>query len=243
MFDTALIESVRRPSLGNRRRSLPLAIGLHVGVLGALIGAAAWSAGDPPEPDLPVAVVFPDAPAPPPPGGGSTPEVHRVNPVPHATAPTLPDLRIADVSNNVAPPEIATTDEPAGSPEEGNEGDGGPGVAGGTGTIDGAVGNPGVSSEPLPVRGDVRPPLLLSRVEPDYPESMRRGHVDGVVILEAVITATGDVESVRVLKSANPVLDRSAAEAIRRWRYRAATLNGRPVAVYLTVTVSFAFRS
>jgi protein TonB len=94
----------------------------------------------------------------------------------------------------------------------------------------------------VPVGGDVRPPLLVARVEPDYPESMRRQGVEGAVILEAVITAAGEVESVRVLRSTNPVLDRSAAAAIRLWRYRAATLNGRPVAVSLTVTVNFGLR-
>jgi len=241
MFDAALIESGRRSSPGNRRGSLPLAIGLHAGVLGTLIGAGAWSTGEPPEPEIHVAVVFPGPPAPPP-RGGSVPEVRRANPAPHPPAPNLPEPRLADTSDSVPAPDTAMAGEPADSPEDGVDGEGGSGVPGGTIPNGGAAVIPGISGEPVPVGGDVRPPQLLSRVEPDYPESMRRVHVDGVVILEAVITASGDVESVRVLKSANPVLDRSATDAIRRWRYRAATLNGRSVAVYLTVTVSFGLR-
>jgi protein TonB len=244
MFDDALIESGRHSSSGNRRGSLPLAIGLHAGVLGTLIGAAAWSTGEPPEPEIRVAVVFPGAPAPPPRGGGPVPEVRRPNASPRAIAPILSEPRLAAVPSPLAPTDhVAIADEPADSLEGGVDGDGGTGVPGGTNPTGGVVGMPGTSGEPIPVVGDVRPPQLLSRVEPDYPEAMRRIHAEGVVILEAVITASGDVESVRVLKSANPALDRSAADAIRRWRYRAATLNGRPVAVYLTVTVSFGLRS
>ena len=43
----------------------------------------------------------------------------------------------------------------------------------------------------------------------------------------------------KVLKSVNPLLDASAVRAVQQWRYRPATLNGRAVRVYLTVTVTF----
>jgi len=44
---------------------------------------------------------------------------------------------------------------------------------------------------------------------------------------------------VRVLRSANPLLDEAAVRAVRQWTYRPALLNGRPVRVRLTVTVKF----
>ena len=56
--------------------------------------------------------------------------------------------------------------------------------------------------------------------------------------LVAFRTASGSVEDVRVLKSVNPLLDASAVRAVGQWRYRPATLNGRAVRVYLTVTVT-----
>jgi TonB family protein len=87
--------------------------------------------------------------------------------------------------------------------------------------------------------GDVRPPLLLERVEPEYPETERRIRKEGTVILEAIITSAGTVDEVKVLKSADAILDEAAKRAVMRWRYRPATLNGRAVRVYLTVTVSF----
>src|SRR5262245_54541980 len=105
------------------------------------------------------------------------------------------------------------------------------GVPGGTG--------PGTGGEILRVGGEVKAPVLQSRVEPSYPEAARKARMEGVVILEAIITASGSVEDVKVLKSVNPLLDASAVRAVSQWRYKPATLNGRAVRVYLTVTVTF----
>ena len=105
------------------------------------------------------------------------------------------------------------------------------GVPGGTGA--------GMGGEPLRVGGDVKAPVLTSRIEPQYPEAARKARMEGVVILEAIITADGNVEDVRVLKSVNPLLDASAVRAVQQWKYKPATLNGRAVRVYLTVTVTF----
>jgi hypothetical protein len=55
-------------------------------------------------------------------------------------------------------------------------------------------------SAPLRVGGDIKAPIAIRRVEPVYPESARHDHVEGVVILEAVIDATGHVRNVTVLK-------------------------------------------
>jgi protein TonB len=104
-------------------------------------------------------------------------------------------------------------------------------VLGGTG--------PAGEGEILRVGGEVKAPVLQTRVDPTYPEAARKARMEGVVILEAIITATGSVEDVRVLKSVNPLLDASAVRAVQQWRYKPATLNARAVRVYLTVTVTF----
>ena len=124
--------------------------------------------------------------------------------------------------------------EPGGSPD-GVEG----GVPGGTGTKNGdgldgedeAILRPGV--------GGVTAPELIERIDPLYPEAARKLRQEGTVLLEAVITSSGLVEDVRIVGSAGPLLDAAAVSAVRRWRYRAATLNGRSVAVFLTVKVRF----
>jgi TonB family protein len=89
------------------------------------------------------------------------------------------------------------------------------------------------------VGGDVHAPKLLNRVEPAYPQAARQARIDGVVILEAVISASGDVTDIAVLKSVHPLIDAAAVRAVRQWRYSPATRSGSPVSVYLTVTTTF----
>jgi periplasmic protein TonB len=115
------------------------------------------------------------------------------------------------------------------------------GVMGGVlGGIQGGVlgGTPG-AEEPLRVGGEVKEPIEISRVKPQYPEAARKARMQGVVILEAIITKDGNVESVRVLRGLNPLLDNAAMRAVQQWKYKPATFNGRAVPVYLTVTVTF----
>jgi protein TonB len=62
--------------------------------------------------------------------------------------------------------------------------------------------------------------------------------VEGVVIIEAIISTTGEVQDARILKSV-PLLDQAALDAVRQWRYTPSLLNGIPVPVVFTVTVQF----
>ena len=98
------------------------------------------------------------------------------------------------------------------------------------------------SGEILRVRAKVIPPKLIKRAEPIYPLSSRQNHEEGVSIYEAVITPSGCVRDLRVIKSSTPTLDVYGIDAISRWRYRPASLDGRPVAVYLTVTVTYTLK-
>lgn len=92
-----------------------------------------------------------------------------------------------------------------------------------------------------PVRpgGDLRPPAKIHHVAPEYPSIARSARVSGTVVLEAVIAEDGRVEDVRVLRSIR-LLDDAAADAVRQWRFTPTLLNGTPVRVLMTVTVSFA---
>ena len=87
----------------------------------------------------------------------------------------------------------------------------------------------------------IRAPRKIVDVAPAYPLLARQSQVEGVVILEATIDAGGQVQAVRVLRSA-PLLDQAALEAVRQWRYEPAMLNGEPVPVIMTITVQFALR-
>jgi protein TonB len=92
---------------------------------------------------------------------------------------------------------------------------------------------------PRRIGGDVKAPVAIARSAPPYPEAARKIRIEGVVLVEAVIDEAGNVVDARVLKDIGMGCGRAAVEAIRTWRYEPATLNGRPVSVYLEVRVSF----
>jgi protein TonB len=75
-------------------------------------------------------------------------------------------------------------------------------------------------------------------VPPVYPRNAIEQRVQGVVILEAVISPTGCIRSVEVQRGV-PALNWEAIRAVMRWRYTPTLLNGVPVPVIMTVTVNF----
>ena len=89
------------------------------------------------------------------------------------------------------------------------------------------------------VGGEVTPPVVVSRVAPEYTETARRARVNGIVILEAVIDRQGNVVDTRVLKGLPMGLDRAATDAVSQWKFRPATRHGEPVDVYFILTVNF----
>ena len=91
---------------------------------------------------------------------------------------------------------------------------------------------------PIHLHSGMKAPVKIADLAPVYPGIARNARIQGVVILEAVLDAHGRVESVRVLRSI-PLLDQAAVDAVQRWRFTAALLNGQPVPVVMTVTVNF----
>src|SRR5262249_48381585 len=104
---------------------------------------------------------------------------------------------------------------------------------------DEAVVTPGDESvQPLRVGGEVKPPKLLRRVEPTYPEAARRSRGEGRVVLEIVIGADGKVAQARVVRSI-PGLDEAALAAVKQWVYAPTVNAGVRVPLVMTVTVDF----
>jgi TonB family protein len=79
---------------------------------------------------------------------------------------------------------------------------------------------------------------LLERVEPEYPEAARQQHIQGPVVLNALVGVDGSVRKVEVI-SGNPQLVKAAADAVRQWRFRPHNLKGRPVEFETRITVNF----
>ncbi len=97
---------------------------------------------------------------------------------------------------------------------------------------------PGAPDGPLPVGGEVQPARLIHAMLPSYPQIARANRLAGDVTLDALVDEAGSVKDVKVLTG--PLLLREAAkEALRRWKYEPARLDGKPTAMHLTVTVKF----
>ena len=92
------------------------------------------------------------------------------------------------------------------------------------------------------VAGDITPPIKIYHPQPQYTEEARRARVQGVVILEATINREGEVVDIRVLKGLPMGLDKSAVETTRTWRFKPATQNGEPVAVFFNLLVNFSLQ-
>jgi protein TonB len=92
---------------------------------------------------------------------------------------------------------------------------------------------------PIRVGGDVKPPEKLVAPSPQYTEIARKARIQGVVIVEAIIDKQGNVTNVKILKGLPMGLDQAAAEAVQKWKFKPATLNGKPVAVIYNLTVNF----
>jgi TonB family protein len=94
----------------------------------------------------------------------------------------------------------------------------------------------------LRVGGGVTAPMLTSKVEPQYSEEARRDHVEGTVVLTAVVGSDGVAHELSVLRSLRPDLDRKAIETVSQWKFRPGEKDGKPVNVQVTVEVNFRLR-
>ena len=82
--------------------------------------------------------------------------------------------------------------------------------------------------------------MAVSNPQPDYPPVAKAAHVQGTVVLQAIISKTGTIEGLAVI-SGPPMLRASALDAVRRWRYKPYIFNGVPTEVDTTISVNFTF--
>jgi TonB family protein len=91
----------------------------------------------------------------------------------------------------------------------------------------------------------VKAPVVKRRVEPHFPESARRsmggrGGGNAMVTVEAVISQTGCVRSLRLIaQSPFPELNGAAIEALSQWTFVPGRMNGVPVDVIFNLTINF----
>jgi protein TonB len=240
MFQDALFVPDR--NLRAKAAALPLAALVHAVALTLLVTVPLLRVGDLPEIDLTDIILVPAPPAPPlppPKAKGGNPG-SRIGRKPVAAAAEGWRVAPVDIPDGIVEEGFGTGGDEGGIPGGVDYGDSGglPGNLIGD-TFYNLVGEP---AEPV-VRaiGDIKPPRLIRRIEPGYPEIARQARVEGVVILEATTDVYGRVAVVRVLRSL-PLLDEAAVEAVRQWAYEPLVVNGRPRAVTFTVTIRFVLK-
>jgi periplasmic protein TonB len=188
----------------------------------------------------------PAPPPPPPPAPAAAPQV--VKAITHSElltnsrlqAPSAIPQKIALLKED-AHPESAVTGVVGGVPG---------GIPGGElgGVIGGIISSvPAAATIPKLARAPNKPVLVSSGIcegllifhpSPDYPKLARAAHVQGQVLLRAVISKDGRIVNLQTLNG-HPLLVTPAIKAVQQWRYRPYLLNGEPVEVETEITVNF----
>lgn len=115
----------------------------------------------------------------------------------------------------------------------------GPGCCDGVGPSNG----PGFGRGPAGIypagKMGVTVPQVIFNPEPSFSDEARKSKAQGIVMLLLVVGKDGRPYDIRVGQSLGMGLDEKAIEAVNRWRFRPATLNGQPVATQIAVQVDF----
>jgi len=178
----------------------------------------------------------PPPPPPPPPPAPKIEHVQRVSEIVNGElrTPSKIPKKVQMIQEDEAPP-----------PSNGVMG----GVVGGVpgGSSGGVIGSLIGSNVPPPkqaapqklrISSGVAEGNLINKVEPPYPQMAKIAHVQGDVVLQALISKSGAIENLRAV-SGHPILIQAAMDAVRQWRYKPYLLNGEPVEVETTITVKF----
>ena len=95
-----------------------------------------------------------------------------------------------------------------------------------------------VRNKPLRVTSGISEGLLIYHPSPEYPKLARAAHIQGQVLLRAIISKDGHIENLQAL-SGHALLVPVAIHTVQEWRYRPYLLNGEPVEVETEITVNF----
>ena len=158
--------------------------------------------------------------------------------------PKLAEPESVMVAPNIPLPQGGQIGDPMSKFSLLSNGPGGPGGIG-SGCCDGIgpSAGPGVGPGPPgiypPGKMGVTVPQVIFNPEPSFSDEARKAKAQGIVLLLLVVGKDGHTYDIRVRQSLGMGLDEKAIEAVNRWRFRPATLNGQPVATQIAVQVDF----
>ena len=91
-----------------------------------------------------------------------------------------------------------------------------------------------------------QPPLAVPepilKVDPEYPPDAIKKHIDGEVVLYAIIRKDGTVSDIQFVRRVDPEVDSKAAEAFAKWKFRPGSRSGVPVEIEAIVHIPFFYR-
>jgi protein TonB len=222
-------------------------IGHTIAIAALILVPILWPGEPPAHVDYIKALIYNPPPPPPPPlpkGSAMLEKAEPAKPVTSDPKPQKPDFTV-DVPTEVPlkPEARDPASEQHGSPtgsdvgmaegmEVGVEG----GVVGGVpgGVIGGVIGGTGDG----PVLDYDQPPRPIKITKPQYPQEAFVKKIEGIVEVEILIDASGNVARARVVQSI-PALDQAALQTVYQWRFSPAIKNGRPVATVARAPVTF----
>lgn len=97
---------------------------------------------------------------------------------------------------------------------------------------------PTIAPQPPPRRSVIMEGNLLHKVEPQYPAIAKQLHIEGTVVVKAIISRDGVITRAEA-ESGQTWLAQAALTAVRQWRYRPYYLNHEPIEVETEITVNF----
>jgi TonB family protein len=148
--------------------------------------------------------------------------------------PMVPTIIAADMPNINAPnygDPLGKLGTPSNGIGSGNGGGVGPGSGPGAGG--------GIAGGVYRIGGGVSQPSIIKKVEPEYSEEARKAKWQGTVTLSVVVDEMGHARNLKVTQSLGLGLDQKAMEAVEKWLFRPGMKDGKPVAVYATIQVTF----
>ena len=144
-------------------------------------------------------------------------------------APSVKNRKLSSSTSSEAPPELLAQSEPS---------------AGGSlndsllsTSARGSGPSAPFSSEPTK-GGQMLQPKLISSPAALYPAEARTAQIQGDVAIDAFIDESGRVVATKVI-SGPPILQQTAMNAVRSWKYQPARLDGQPVSIHIRVDVNF----
>jgi protein TonB len=257
-FEAFLAQDQVRP---RRRRRLTYAISLivHGALLALGIAYSFWHVEEISPPTVRVTFMSsappPPAPPPPPPAGGGGEAKKKITPRIKPTPNQLVQPRTIQPKREE--PKVDPAEHPQSHDDDDDDRD--HGIAGGTkggtiggtvggtigGTIGGTVGG-GAPAALAPPPAKLLPPQMgarqkLSGDDPDFPAVLRRSGLVYLVMAKICVSKGGQVDSVAIIKGADPLLEKNVVSAVKGWRYRPLMANS--LAVPFCYPGVFEFRS